>query len=101
MSERVVLAWDVAGKSAVLYNSLSEASRELGVTRQAIAYAVKNKGVCAGKTWRWVPRIFAVKTAGRYWICRIRQGVFTEMSDGRQFKKVDKAVDITFQMWNS
>lgn len=103
MAEKVVISLDPEKKVAKMYRSTVDAARAEGVSKQAIAYAVKTGGKCAGKNWKRSAALFVVRSGKVLAVCQKEGNGYLDMGAVRVFKgkDVDKAVDVTVAMWEA
>lgn len=103
MVEKVIISLDRVLKKAQMYRSMVEAAKDMGVSKQAIEYAVKKGGSCAGKKWKKSHRFLLVKANGKFAVCNKDGNNYIDLGTPRVFKgrEIDKIVDITIPMWEA
>ena len=86
-----------------IFGSLVEAAKAAGVSKQAIAFAIRTGGTCAGRKWKRSARFLLVKAGGKFAVCQKEGTSFIDLGTPRVFKgkDVDKVVDVTAVMWEA
>lgn len=102
MRGKVLLMKRNFGETKV-FESMKEASEELGVSSAAICMAVRNKGTCCGARFSWVRRIYVAKMlSGSYVVCASGNGgELVDMSTGNVIRRgaIKEKKEITASMW--
>lgn len=103
MVEKVVISLDPEKKVVKMYPSSVEAARSEGVSKQAVAYAVKTGGSCAGKKWKRSPALYVVRAGKALAVCQKEGNAYIDLGIARVFKgkDVDKVVNVTVTMWEA
>lgn len=103
MAEKVVISIDPEKKVVKMYRSSVEAARAEGVSKQAIAYAIKTGGLCAKKNWKKSNALFVVKAGKVFAVCQKDGNAYIDLGIARVFKgkDVDKVVNVTVTMWEA
>lgn len=103
MVEKVIVSLDPERKKVELFGSAVEAARAVGVSKQAISYAITTGGRCAGRKWKRSATFFVVRSGKILAVCQKDGNVYLDMGAARAFKgkDVDKAVDVTAVMWEA
>lgn len=103
MEKSIVISLDREKKQVKIYESAAEAANDVGVTKQAVSYAVRNGSVCAGKLWKKTTRIYMVRIGRRMIVCQKSGGVFYDMGSDERYTEADvtRTVDATELLWKS
>lgn len=103
MVEKVIVSLDPERKKVELFGSAVYAARAMGVSKQAICYAIATGGKCAGRKWKRSAAFFIVRSGRILAVCQKDGNNYLDMGAARAFKEkdVDKVVDVTVRMWEA
>lgn len=103
MVEKVIVSLDPEKRVVELFGSAAYAARAVGVSKQAICYALATGGKCAGRKWKRSAAYYLVKVGRVLAVCQKDGESYLDMGTPRAFKEkeVDKVVDVTVRMWEA